>query len=84
MENFPGVDVMITNFCDFFCQFSAKKLAFFLKIQCYDHFFAKTSSRYVVSEKHAKFFGENIFKIITSVPETNADLQTPEKSKTLF
>jgi hypothetical protein len=26
----PGVDVMITNFCDF-CQFSAKKLAFFSK-----------------------------------------------------
>jgi hypothetical protein len=26
----PGVDVMITIFCDF-CQFSAKKLAFFSK-----------------------------------------------------
>jgi hypothetical protein len=34
----PGVDVMITIFCDF-RQFSAKKLAFFLKNQCYDHFF---------------------------------------------
>jgi hypothetical protein len=27
----PGIDVMITNFCDF-RQFSAKKLAFFSKI----------------------------------------------------
>jgi hypothetical protein len=27
---FPGVDVMITIFCDF-CQFSAKKVAFFSK-----------------------------------------------------
>jgi hypothetical protein len=31
----PGVDVMITIFCDF-RQFSAKKLAIFLKNQCYD------------------------------------------------
>jgi hypothetical protein len=28
--NRPGVDVMITIFCDF-CQFSAKKMAFFSK-----------------------------------------------------
>jgi hypothetical protein len=36
----PGVDVMINIFGDF-CQFSAKKMAFFFKNQCYDHFFQK-------------------------------------------
>jgi hypothetical protein len=35
----PGVVVMITIFSDF-RQFSAKKLAFFLKNQCYDQNFA--------------------------------------------
>jgi hypothetical protein len=39
----PGVDVMITIFCDF-CQFSAKKLCVFLKNQCYAQIFAKNSS----------------------------------------
>jgi hypothetical protein len=34
----PGVDDMITIFCDF-CQFSAKKFSVFLKKQCYDLFF---------------------------------------------
>jgi hypothetical protein len=34
----PGVDVMITIFCDF-RQFLAKKLAFFIKNQCYDQNF---------------------------------------------
>jgi hypothetical protein len=37
----PGVDVMITIFSDF-CQFSVKNGAF-LKKQCYDQTFAKTS-----------------------------------------
>jgi hypothetical protein len=63
----PGVDVMITSYCDF-RQFSAKQLAFFSKtnvmikilhnLACFEskmHFFAE-------------FFGENIKKIITSVP----------------
>jgi hypothetical protein len=31
----PGVDVMITIFCDF-RQLSAKKIGVFLKNQCYD------------------------------------------------
>jgi hypothetical protein len=35
----PGVDVMITIFCDFW-QISAKKLAFFAKTQCCDQNFA--------------------------------------------
>jgi hypothetical protein len=39
----PGVDVMITIFCDF-CQFSAKKLAFFSKNNVMITIFAKTSS----------------------------------------
>jgi GH18 family chitinase len=38
-----GVDVMITIFCDF-CQFSAKKLAFFSKTNVMITIFAKTSS----------------------------------------
>jgi hypothetical protein len=39
----PGVDVMITIFCDF-CQFSAKKLAFFSKTNVMKTISAKTSS----------------------------------------
>jgi hypothetical protein len=56
-----GVDVMITILCDF-CNF-------FLKNQCYDQNFAKTSiSLRKNANIFAKFFGENILKIITSVP----------------
>jgi hypothetical protein len=36
----PGVDVMITIFCDF-SQFSAKKLAFFLKTNVIIKYFSK-------------------------------------------
>jgi hypothetical protein len=36
----PGVDVMITIFCDF-RQFSAKKLAFFSKTNVMINFFSK-------------------------------------------
>jgi hypothetical protein len=36
----PGVDVMITIFCDF-SQFSAKKLAFFLNINAMSKLFQK-------------------------------------------
>jgi hypothetical protein len=39
----PGVDVMLTIFCDS-CQFLAKKLAVFFKNQCYDHNFCKKTS----------------------------------------
>jgi hypothetical protein len=39
----PGVDVMITIFCDF-CQFSEKKLAFFSKTNVMITIFAKASS----------------------------------------
>jgi hypothetical protein len=38
----PGVDVMITIFCNFW-QFSAK-IGFFLKNLCYDQIFSVTSS----------------------------------------
>jgi hypothetical protein len=39
----PGVDVMITIFCDF-RQFSPKKIGVFLKNQCYDQSFAKSTA----------------------------------------
>jgi hypothetical protein len=48
----------------------------FLKCQCYDQFFSKVS--FVLSKNASffpKYFGENIFKIISSVPglKTNPD-----------
>jgi hypothetical protein len=65
----PGVDVMITIFCDF-CQFSAKKLAFFLKTNVLIKFLQKSSSSLSKNANiFAKFFGDNIFKIITPVPD---------------
>jgi hypothetical protein len=48
----PGVDVMITIFCDFLTIFG-KKLAFFSKNQCYDQNFAYFS--FVLSQKHQFF-----------------------------
>jgi hypothetical protein len=45
------------------------KIGVFFKNQCYDNFFKKIS--FVFSQKlhfFANFFGENILKIITSVP----------------
>jgi hypothetical protein len=69
-----GGDVMITIFCDF-RQFSAifanfrRKIGVFLEKQCYDHFFAKTSrSLKNKTPFFCQIFGENILKIITSVP----------------
>jgi hypothetical protein len=65
----PGVDVMITIFGDF-SQFSAKKLAFFLNTSAMITFLSKFA--FVSSQKRhffAKFFGENILKIITLVPD---------------
>jgi hypothetical protein len=59
---------MITIFGNFF-QFSAEKIGVFLKYQCYDQLFFKFS--FVLSQKRqvfAQFFGENILKLITSVP----------------
>jgi hypothetical protein len=64
----PGVDVMMTIFCDF-CRFSAKNLAFFSKTNVMIKFLPKSSNS--LSKKaniFAKNFGENILKIITSVP----------------
>jgi hypothetical protein len=48
---------------------SQHKIGVFLKKQCYDKIFTKSSKS--LSKKasfFAKFLGENIFKIITSVP----------------
>jgi hypothetical protein len=56
----PGVDVMITIFCDFW-QFLANKLAFFSKTNVMITIFAKTSSSLSKNANFfAKFIGENI------------------------
>jgi hypothetical protein len=67
-RNSSGVDVMIKIFCDF-CQFLAKKMAFFSKTDVMITLFSKASRS--LSKKGnilAKFFDENILKIITPVP----------------
>jgi hypothetical protein len=59
------------NFLRFFPIFG-EKIGVFLKYQCYDQLFSKFS--FVSSQKRqffAKFFGENILKIITSAPGAN-------------
>jgi hypothetical protein len=48
----PGVDAMITIFCDF-CQFLEKKIGLFLKIQCYDKLFSKFN---LVLSRKRRFF----------------------------
>jgi choline-glycine betaine transporter len=67
---------MITIFCDF-RQFSAKKLAFFSKTNVMIQFFAYLA---LFCVKNANFFaeilGENILKIITSVPEVKISCAT--------
>jgi hypothetical protein len=58
----------ITIFCDF-CQFPAKKLAFFSKTNVMIKFSQKLAvARAKNANIFAKFFGENIFKIKTSIP----------------
>jgi hypothetical protein len=67
LRSFQEADVTIT----IFSQFSAKKLAFFLKIQCCDQIFAKsTSSLSKNANVFAIFFGENVLRIITLIPGT--------------
>jgi hypothetical protein len=56
----PGVDVMITIFCDF-SQFSAKKLAFFSETNVMINFFQNLVLFWFQNANFfAKFFGENI------------------------
>jgi hypothetical protein len=62
-----GVDVMITIFCDF-RQFSAQKLAFFSRTNVMIIFANISSSLSKKRQFFRQFFGENILKIITSVP----------------
>jgi hypothetical protein len=63
----PGVDDMITIFCDFY-PFSAKKMAFFSKTNAMITIFAKLALFCVKNANiFAEFFGENILRIITSV-----------------
>jgi hypothetical protein len=63
-----GVDVMIEFFA--IIAHFRREIGVLLKKQCYDKIFTKTSSS--LSKKvpnfFAKFFGENILQIITSVP----------------
>jgi hypothetical protein len=64
----PGVDVMITIFCDF-RQFSAKKMAFFSKTNVMMKFLHNLALFRVKNANFfAEFFSKNISKIITSVP----------------
>jgi hypothetical protein len=62
-----GVDIMITIFCDFQPIFG-EKYSVFLKNQCYDSNFVKITSILTKNAIFHHLFGENIFKIITSVP----------------
>jgi hypothetical protein len=63
-----GVDVMITIFCDFFPIFG-EKIGVFSKTNVMINFFQNLAlSRVKNANFFAKFFGENILKIITSVP----------------
>jgi hypothetical protein len=65
----PGVDVMITIFCDF-CQFSAKKLAFFSRTNVMIKILHNLALFWVKNANFfAKIFSENILKILTSVPD---------------
>jgi hypothetical protein len=59
-DSTPGVDVMITIFCDF-CQISAKKLAFFSKTPIlWSQFLQKLALFWVKNANFfAEFFGEN-------------------------
>jgi hypothetical protein len=67
-RTYPGVDVMITIFCDFY-QFSAKKFAFFSKTNVMIKILNNLALFWVKNANFvAIFFGENIFKIVTSVP----------------
>jgi Holliday junction resolvasome RuvABC DNA-binding subunit len=61
-QKVPGVDVMITIFCDF-SQFSAKKIGVFLKYQCNDQIILKFG--FVLSQKRhffRKIFRQKYFK----------------------
>jgi hypothetical protein len=65
----PGIDVMITIFGDFW-QFLAKKLAFFHKNQWYDKIVAKISCSLSKERQYfCSIFRRKYLKIITSVPD---------------
>jgi hypothetical protein len=64
LNSIPGVDVMITIFCDF-CQFSAKNWRFPQKLAVV---WAKNANIFV------KFFAENIYIIKTSFPGIHSHL----------
>jgi hypothetical protein len=71
------VSMLWSQFFGDFCRFSAKKWRF-LKNQYYDQIFLHNLALLWVKNAIfvAIFFGENIFKIITSVPEIFYKLKT--------
>jgi hypothetical protein len=65
----PGVDVMITIFCDFLTIFGEKIVFFFSKTNVMIKILHNLVLFWVKNPNFfAEKFGENIFKIITSVP----------------
>jgi hypothetical protein len=67
---------MITIFRNF-CQFSGKKLAFFSKTNAMIKIFHNLALFRVKNANFSQFFGENIFKIITSVPDLEIESSGP-------
>jgi hypothetical protein len=79
-----GVDIMITIFCDF-SQFSAKKMAFFINTNVRINFFQNLALFRVKNANFfSKFFGENIYKIITSVPGHPAPLSNAIRKRNSY
>jgi hypothetical protein len=61
-RNEPGVDLMVIIFCDF------RQMAFFSKTDVMIKFLQNLALFRVKMSIISAFFGENIFKIIASVP----------------
>jgi hypothetical protein len=79
-----GVDVMITIFGDF-SQFSAEKIAFFLNTNVMINFFQYLALFWVKNNNFlSKTFGENIFRIITSVPGHPAHKLVTKTKSSIF
>jgi hypothetical protein len=69
-----GVDVIIIIIFYYFCQFSAKKLAFHSKTNVTNKFLQKLALVWAKNGNNvAESFGKNIFKIITSVPALSTE-----------
>jgi hypothetical protein len=69
-KNHPGSSLW-SQFSAIFANFRRKKTGVFSKINVMINFFQKLA---VVCAKKCQFFGKNIFKIITSVPDIEPNL----------